>query len=104
MATNFISYHAQIAEKIMSNPQVRKDRTLSFAQLDAILDMVGRFDITVDFETVTTVGTACSWMLATDRKIQAGEIKERQNMFRNRDLKAAFIAKWPSLYSAIQHR
>lgn len=101
---NFVSYHSVIAEKILSNPNLDLHRTMSMRQLDAILDMVGRFDVKVDFETVTTIEDACRWMLATDQAIQSGEVVERSKMFRNRELKAAFEKKWPSLLNAIINR
>ena len=101
---DFTSYHAVIAEKILSNPNLDLHRTMSMNQLDAILDMVGRFDVRVDFSEVKTIENACKWMLATDIAIQAGTVKEREKMFRNRDLKAVFIKKHASLYTAIKNR
>ena len=101
---DFISYHAVIAEKILSNPNLDLQRTMSMNQLDAILDMVGRFDTRVDFSEVKTIENACKWMLAADIAIQAGTVKEREKMFRSRDLKAAFIKKHPTLYTAINNR
>ena len=102
--SDFVSYHAVIAEKILQNPNLDLHRTMSMRQLDAILDMVGRFDVKVDFETVQTIEDACLWMLSTDQAIQSGKVVERSKMFRNRELKAAFIKKWPSLHTAIINR